>query len=581
MEVILFGYGRAGQIHYKNIMENKNYKLSGVVDAVNVSSKIDQDVEFIYDTDIEKINILLDNNNIKAVIVATPTRCHYYYIMLSLKKNKHVFVEKPVADDIYQINECFDYANKNNLILFVGYTRRYDPTIMAIKESVDNNKIGKINYVLTISRDYPYPQENFLKICSGIFHDCATHDIDYVNWIIKDKPISVYVAVESNVNIEEYNYNHVLINLNYSSGTVASLNLSRVSSSYDQRCEFYGDKGELINNIYDPRSQYSFPERYNQAFKKEIEEFYNCIMNNKSPIVTKDECIVNFIIAEACQESIDKNRKITIKYGKGFRDYDLVSKSISNNYFMARKYQTVEFVKSMIEKFSNFDTKIGIWDILEDLNNLVDVSDPDCSHPNLYHAIQTAEMIRKDGHPDWLQLIGLIHDMGKIMYLKGNDSDGTGKGKQWAMVGDTFIVGCKLSDKIIFSEYNSENLDIQDDRYNSDLGIYKEQCGLDNLMCSWGHDEYLYRILKSEKNQNNLPEEALYIIRFHSLYLYHDKQEYFRFQSEKDKNFFTVLKLFNKYDLYSKSDEIHNIEQLMPYYINLINKYFKNSYLYI
>jgi ribonuclease Y len=53
-------------------------------------------------------------------------------------------------------------------------------------------------------------------------------------------------------------------------------------------------------------------------------------------------------------------------------------------------------------------------EILEDLNNITDVSDPDCSHPNLYHAIQTAEMIRKDGHPEWMQLIGLLHDIGKV-----------------------------------------------------------------------------------------------------------------------------------------------------------------------
>ena len=87
----------------------------------------------------------------------------------------------------------------------------------------------------------------------------------------------------------------------------------------------------------------------------------------------------------------------------------------------------------MIEKYSTFDMKIKIWDILQHLNSLVDVSDPDMSHPNLYHAFQTAEMIKKDGHPEWLQLVGLIHDMGKIMYLKGSDEIGTGKNKHWAM----------------------------------------------------------------------------------------------------------------------------------------------------
>ena len=206
------------------------------------------------------------------------------------------------------------------------------------------------------------------------------------------------VSVNNNEQVSDYNYDHVLINFNYSLGTVACLNLSRISSSYDQRCEFYGQDGEILNNEYDPDLKVSFPERYQQAFK--MNEFYNCIINQKTPLVTRDECIANFLIAEACQESIDKNKKITIKYGNGFRNYDNASESVSQNYLKARQNQTVEFVSQMISQFSSFNTKMDIWDILEDLNNLIDVSDPDCSHPNLYHAIQTAEMMKKDGLPD-------------------------------------------------------------------------------------------------------------------------------------------------------------------------------------
>jgi inositol oxygenase len=83
------------------------------------------------------------------------------------------------------------------------------------------------------------------------------------------------------------------------------------------------------------------------------------------------------------------------------------------------------------------------------------------------------------------------------------------------------------------------------------------------------------------KNENSLPDEALYIARWHSLYSYHDQQEYFQFQSEKDKNLYCQLKLFNKYDLYSKCDDIFDIQELKPYYLKLIKKYFKSEFLYI
>ena len=62
--------------------------------------------------------------------------------------------------------------------------------------------------------------------------------------------------------------------------------------------------------------------------------------------------------------------------------------------------------------------------------------------------------------------------------------------------------------------------------------MYECHCGLENVLCSWGHDEYLYQILKN--NINVLPEEALYIIRYHSLYAYHTDGAYKYLANEYD-----------------------------------------------
>ena len=85
----------------------------------------------------------------------------------------------------------------------------------------------------------------------------------------------------------------------------------------------------------------------------------------------------------------------------------------------------------------------------------------------------------------------------------------------------------------------------------------------------------------SEKNIHSLPPEALHIIRYHSLYAYHDKKDYFIFQSQKDKEYYPILKTFNKYDLYSKCDELYDTKSMKEYYSKLLSKYFKNTYLYI
>lgn len=575
----LFGYGRAGKIHYNTLSNSNMFNLKYLVEIRDVSSEISSDIEYVNFHNTTKIKQIMTDDSIHAIFITTPTLTHFDLVILSLNHNKHVFVEKPLVDNLDQINECFDLAYSKNRVLFVGYNRRFDNKLMDVKKRLEDKEIGKVNYAQTISRDYPYPTQEYLKISSGIFHDCATHDIDYMNWLLNDKPISVYVHGSDDVS--DYNFDHVCINLKYSLGTLVTINLSRISSNYDQRCEFYGDKGEILNNEFTPNMKDSFPQRYAHAFISEVESFGKCINEKIQPSVTLEDCINNHIIAEACQDSFNKSSKITIKYSDQYRDYTYAPKRVYQNYLKARTNQTFNFSKKMIDKFSSFDKKMELWDILEDLNSLVDVSDPDISHPNLFHAFQTAEMIRKDGHSDWMQLVGLIHDIGKIMYKKGCDEEGTGINEQWAMVGDTFIVGCKLSDRLIYPEFNNKNPDMKLSKYNSNLGIYSEGCGLDNVTCSWGHDEYLYRILTCPKNTNSLPPEALHIIRYHSLYAYHDKKDYFIFQSQTDKEYFPILKTFNKYDLYSKCDELYDTKVMKEYYSKLINKYFKNSYLYI
>lgn len=260
-----------------------------------------------------------------------------------------------------------------------------------------------------------------------------------------------------------------------------------------------------------------------------------------------------------------------------FRNYNKVDidKNIKLTYKKSRTFQTVNYVNNMKKKYLKFNRKMKLKDVFKKLENFIDISDPDITLPNFYHGIQTAEAIKLDGHPEWLQLVGLIHDIGKIIYLWGCDEDGTSIKEQWGIVGDTFIVGCKIPDKIVYSEFNKLNLDIYNEKYKTKLGIYTKNCGLDNVICSWGHDEYLYQVLKH--NKCLLPKEAMYIIRFHSLYSYHTYNEYEYFMNDNDKELIKYLKLFNKYDLYTKTDDFKLDYDILSYYDNLINKYIINS----
>jgi hypothetical protein len=88
----------------------------------------------------------------------------------------------------------------------------------------------------------------------------------------------------------------------------------------------------------------------------------------------------------------------------------------------------------------------------------------------------------------------------------------------FSFIQDTFVVGCKFSDKIIYPETFEGNPDYHDPIYSTEYGVYKPHCGLENVMLSWGHDEYLYHVLK---DQCSLPQEGLAMIRYHSCKILH------------------------------------------------------------
>ncbi len=266
---------------------------------------------------------------------------------------------------------------------------------------------------------------------------------------------------------------------------------------------------------------------------------------------------------------------------KEFRNYDQsdVTAAVREHYRKMRLNQTYDYVGRMKKKYLSYDKPMSLWDAMKKLNALIDVSDPDLNLPNVQHLIQSAEALREDNRPDWMQLVGLIHDLGKVMYLWGSDEDGTSQAEQWGLVGDVFVVGCKLPDSCVYPEFNSLNPDMSDRRYNTDFGVYSEGCGLDNLQLAWGHDEYLYQVLKHHE-RNTLPEAGMVMIRYHSFYPWHNGGSYGQFESSKDARYKEWILDFNQYDLYSKSPKIYDLDEVKDYYLPIAEKYLGEGPIY-
>jgi len=252
-----------------------------------------------------------------------------------------------------------------------------------------------------------------------------------------------------------------------------------------------------------------------------------------------------------------------------FRDFSNAPEAVKLLYFQQRANNTIPYVNAMKRKYqSRTKVNISFQEAFALLDKVVDISDPDVEIPNATHAFQSAEAAHLDGAPDWMIAAALIHDMGKIFALLDDaaDEEGTTLATQWGLVGDTFILGHPLPPTLPFPDY----------AYTVNEAIYHPGCGLDSTIVTWGHDEILYQALLKMKQAGTckLPDEALYCIRFHSLYAHHTNQEYDHLLDVKDLELLASLQQLNKYDLYSKTAQRRPYYQWLDAFKPILKTYF-------
>ena len=163
-------------------------------------------------------------------------------------------------------------------------------------------------------------------------------------------------------------------------------------------------------------------------------------------------------------------------------------------------------------------------------------------------------------------LTGLIHDLGKVLCLFGEP--------QWAVVGDTFPTGCPYSPKIVLRRILRHQSGHEARRIPAgQRHLRASNCGLGNVHLSWGHDEYLYHIVK-----DHLPQPAQYMIRYHSFYAWHRRGR-IRLPSGRTRTVRCCPGCSNstRYDLYSKNPNPPQLATLKPYYEDLLARYLPAS----
>ena len=332
LKVALLGVGRIGRIHAENITLNSRSQLECTFDINKKSSK---NVSKIYGSYIaESAEEAINNKNIDIVYICSDTATHTKYILSAAKAGKAVFCEKPIDLDINKVNTCKKELDKYNVPIHIGFNRRFDPSHLSAINRKNKGEIGKLEQIIITSRDPNPPSSDYLKVSGGMFRDMSIHDFDLMRFILKDDPIvEIFAKGERIFSKEAKKCNDIdsaMIIMKSKSGVLCHINNSRHSAyGYDQRIELFGNKGMLISENITPTSvkkynaEYTnsknpildfFITRYDLAYKKQLDNFLDSVINNRPTSVNFEDGRNALIIANCAYKSIKYNKSIKINY---------------------------------------------------------------------------------------------------------------------------------------------------------------------------------------------------------------------------------------------------------------------------
>ena len=328
LRLALFGSGRIGQVHARNIASHPDIDLVLIADpfidgarrlADSTGARAVQDPEEVFaDTSLD------------GVIIGSPTSTHVDLISRSVAHGLAVLCEKPIDLDIDTVLACREQIKDSSVPIMLGFNRRFDPSFAAVRTRVAAGEIGKLEQLTITSRDPEPAPRDYIAGSGGIFRDMTIHDLDMARSFIPN--IVEVTAVASNVfsqEIEELNdFDSAVVTLRGSEGELITIMNSRhCAFGYDQRLEAFGAGGMLsAANVAPTTVRKSgatgteeadaylpfFLERYPQAYYAELDAFAHSIRTGAPTSPNFADGVSALILANAAAESAITGKTVSV-----------------------------------------------------------------------------------------------------------------------------------------------------------------------------------------------------------------------------------------------------------------------------
>jgi myo-inositol 2-dehydrogenase/D-chiro-inositol 1-dehydrogenase len=325
ISICLFGAGRIGRIHAANVAARDDVELRYVVDVDQAAAA---ECAGQHGAAVCSVDDALSDQGLDAVIIGSPTDTHADLISRCARAGKAIFCEKPIDLDIDNVDACLAVVEQCGVPLALGFNRRYDPSFAALKSQLDTGLVGAVEMVTITSRDPAPPPAQYVARSGGIFRDMMIHDFDMARWLLPEEPVEVYATASCLVDPaigEAGDVDTAMVIMRTAGGQLCHIsNSRRAVYGYDQRIEVFGSEGMLraenerndtvqhfrADGTLASRVPDFFIDRYERAYKRELNEFVDVLNSGAAPAVSGMDGRQALVLADAAQASLERGEAV-------------------------------------------------------------------------------------------------------------------------------------------------------------------------------------------------------------------------------------------------------------------------------
>ena len=324
----LFGCGRIGRVHAASLAASPRAELAVAYDPFEASAAtVAAQHGGIASTDPR---VVLDDDTIDAVVIASPTPTHIELLTASVRAGKAVLCEKPIDLDLARVDACAAELDGLDATIMIGFNRRFDPSFRSVRERVTAGEIGRLEQLSMTSRDPAPPPLSYVAESGGLFRDMTIHDLDMARFFLGEV-VEVWASGANLVDPaigQAGDIDSAVVVLRGASGALATITNSRRSvSGYDQRLEAFGSDATLSVGNQRPTSvRYSdagvtgaaapylefFLDRYATAYRAELDHLIDCLEDGTAPSPGFADGRAALVLADAAVESLRTGRTVPV-----------------------------------------------------------------------------------------------------------------------------------------------------------------------------------------------------------------------------------------------------------------------------